>query len=228
MFISKNKKSINSNFDPIKEYDIDEAVSLLKKLKFTKFDESVDIAMNLGVDPRHADQNIRISASLPHGTGKEIKVLVVAQGPKEKEAKESGADYVGKEYLDKLKTGWDEIDKIIATPDMMQELGKLGKILGPKGLMPNPKSGTVTMDISNAVKELKAGKIELRVEKNGIVHTQCGKSSFNKSDLIENIRMVYDTIIKAKPASVKGTYLKKISISSTMGPGIKINQSSIS
>ena len=228
MFISKNKKSINSNFDPIKEYDIDEAVGLLKKLKFTKFDESVDIAMNLGVDPRHADQNIRISASLPHGTGKEIKVLVVAQGPKENEAKESGADYVGKEYLDKLKAGWDEIDKIIATPDMMQELGKLGKILGPKGLMPNPKSGTVTMDISNAVKELKAGKIELRVEKNGIVHTQCGKSSFNKSDLIENIRMVYDTIIKAKPASVKGTYLKKISISSTMGPGIKINQSSIS
>ena len=217
MFISKNKKSINSNFDPIKEYDIDEAVGLLKKLKFTKFDESVDIAMNLGVDPRHADQNIRISASLPHGTGKEIKVLVVAQGPKEKEAKESGADYVGKEYLDKLKAGWDEIDKIIATPDMMQELGKLGKILGPKGLMPNPKSGTVTMDISNAVKELKAGKIELRVEKNGIVHTQCGKSSFNESDLVENIRMVYNTILKAKPASVKGTYLKKISISSTMG-----------
>ena len=228
MFISKNKKSINSNFDPLKEYDIDEAVGLLKKLKFTKFDESVDIAMNLGVDPRHADQNIRISASLPHGTGKEIKVLVVAQGPKESEAKESGADYVGKEYLDKLKAGWDEIDKIIATPDMMQELGKLGKILGPKGLMPNPKSGTVTMDISNAVKELKAGKIELRVEKNGIVHTQCGKSSFNESDLIENIRMVYDTILKAKPASVKGTYLKKISISSTMGPGIKINQGSIS
>ena len=228
MLISKNKKSINSNFDPIKEYDIDEAVGLLKKLKFTKFDESVDIAMNLGVDPRHADQNIRISASLPHGTGKEIKVLVVAQGPKEKEAKESGADYVGKEYLDKLKAGWDEIDKIIATPDMMQELGKLGKILGPKGLMPNPKSGTVTMDISNAVKELKAGKIELRVEKNGIVHTQCGKSSFNESDLVENIRMVYNTILKAKPASVKGTYLKKISISSTMGPGIKINQSSIS
>ena len=228
MFISKNKKSINSNFDPIKEYDIDEAVGLLKKLKFTKFDESVDIAMNLGVDPRHADQNIRISASLQHGTGKEIKVLVVAQGPKEKEAKESGADYVGKEYLDKLKAGWDEIDKIIATPDMMQELGKLGKILGPKGLMPNPKSGTVTMDISNAVKELKAGKIELRVEKNGIVHTQCGKSSFNESDLVENIRMVYNTILKAKPASVKGTYLKKISISSTMGPGIKINQSSIS
>ena len=227
MFISKNKKSVNSNFDPVKEYDLSEAVILMKKLKFTKFDESVDIAMNLGVDPRHADQNIRINTSLPHGTGKEIKVLVVAQGPKEKEAKESGADYVGKEYLDKLKAGWDEVDKIIATPDMMQELGKLGKVLGPKGLMPNPKSGTVTMDVSNAVKELKAGKIELRVEKNGILHAQCGKSSFDDSHLIENIRMVYETIVKAKPASVKGTYLKKISISSTMGPGIKIVESSI-
>ena len=227
MFISKNKKSVNSNFDPVKEYDLSEAVVLMKKLKFTKFDESVDIAMNLGVDPRHADQNIRINTSLPHGTGKEIKVLVVAQGPKEKEAKESGADYVGKEYLDKLKAGWDEVDKIIATPDMMQELGKLGKVLGPKGLMPNPKSGTVTMDVSNAVKELKAGKIELRVEKNGILHAQCGKSSFDDSHLIENIRMVYETIVKAKPASVKGTYLKKISISSTMGPGIKIDESSI-
>tara|TARA_Y100001970_G_scaffold209453_1_gene255356 strand:- start:4657 stop:5343 length:687 start_codon:yes stop_codon:yes gene_type:complete len=227
MFISKNKKSINSNFDPVKEYDISEAIKLLKKLKFTKFDESVDIAINLGVDPRHADQNIRINTSLPYGTGKEIKVLVIAQGPKEKEAKESGADYVGKEYLDKLKAGWDEVDKIIATPDMMQELGKLGKVLGPKGLMPNPKSGTVTMDVSNAVKELKAGKIELRVEKNGILHAQCGKSSFDDSHLIENIRMVYETIVKAKPSSVKGTYLKKISISSTMGPGIKINQSSI-
>ena len=227
MFISKNKKSVNSNFDPVKEYDLSEAVILMKKLKFTKFDESVDIAMNLGVDPRHADQNIRINTSLPHGTGKEIKVLVVALGPKEKEAKESGADYVGKEYLDKLKAGWDEVDKIIATPDMMQELGKLGKVLGPKGLMPNPKSGTVTMDVSNAVKELKAGKIELRVEKNGILHAQCGKSSFDDSHLIENIRMVYETIVKAKPASVKGTYLKKISISSTMGPGIKIDESSI-
>ncbi len=227
MFISKNKKSVNSNFDPVKEYDLSEAVILMKKLKFTKFDESVDIAMNLGVDPRHADQNIRINTSLPHGTGKEIKVLVVAQGPKEKEAKESGADYVGKEYLDKLKAGWDEVDKIIATPDMMQELGKLGKVLGPKGLMPNPKSGTVTMDVSNAVKELKAGKIELRVEKNGILHAQCGKSSFDDSHLIENIRMVYETIVKAKPASVKGTYLKKISISSTMGPGIKIDENSI-
>ena len=225
---SKRFKKLIENKKDLSIDTIDKLLPLVKSNCTTKFDESVDIAMNLGVDPRHADHNIRISATLPHGTGKEIKVLVVAQGSKEKEAKESGADYVGKEYLDKLKAGWDEIDKIIATPDMMQELGKLGKILGPKGLMPNPKSGTVTMDISNAVKELKAGKIELRVEKNGIVHIQCGKSSFNESDLVENIRMVYNTILKAKPASVKGTYLKKISISSTMGPGIKINQSSIS
>jgi large subunit ribosomal protein L1 len=183
--------------------------------------------MNLGVDPRHADQNIRVTTTLPHGTGKEVKVLVVAQGPKEKEAKEAGADYVGKEYLEKIKVGWDDVDKIIATPDMMAELGKLGKVLGPKGLMPNPKSGTVTMDVTNAVRELKSGKIELRVEKNGIIHTQCGKSSFKEDALVENIRTIYDTVMKAKPASVKGTYLKKISVSSTMGPGIKIDQGSI-
>ena len=224
---SKRFKKLPTKTAELPSETIDKLLSIVKKNCTTKFDESVDIAMNLGVDPRHADQNIRINTSLPHGTGKEIKVLVVAQGPKEKEAKESGADYVGKEYLDKLKAGWDEVDKIIATPDMMQELGKLGKVLGPKGLMPNPKSGTVTMDVSNAVKELKAGKIELRVEKNGILHAQCGKSSFDDSHLIENIRMVYETIVKAKPASVKGTYLKKISISSTMGPGIKIDESSI-
>ena len=152
---------------------------------------------------------------------------MVAQGPKEKEAKEAGADYVGKEYLEKIKGGWSDVDKIIATPDMMAELGKLGKVLGPKGLMPNPKSGTVTMDVTNAVRELKSGKIELRVEKNGIVHTQCGKSSFQENALVENIQTIYDTIIKAKPASVKGTYLKKMSVSSTMGPGIKIDQGSI-
>ena len=153
--------------------------------------------------------------------------MVVAQGPKEKEAKEAGADYVGKEYLEKIKGGWSDVDKIIATPDMMAELGKLGKVLGPKGLMPNPKSGTVTMDVTNAVRELKSGKIELRVEKNGIVHTQCGKSSFQENALVENIQTIYDTVMKAKPASVKGTYLKKMSVSSTMGPGIKIDQGSI-
>lgn len=227
MKVSKNKKAANTVLDRMKEYSLEDAVKLVKDLKFVKFDESVDLAINLGVDPRHADQNIRLTTTLPHGTGKEVKVLVVAQGPKEKEAKEAGADYVGKEYLEKIKGGWSDVDKIIATPDMMAELGKLGKVLGPKGLMPNPKSGTVTMDVTNAVRELKSGKIELRVEKNGIVHTQCGKSSFQENALVENIQTIYDTIIKAKPASVKGTYLKKMSVSSTMGPGIKIDQGSI-
>ena len=227
MKVSKNKKAANIVLDRMKEYSLEDAVKLVKDLKFVKFDESVDLAINLDVDPRHADQNIRLTTTLPHGTGKEVKVLVVAQGPKEKEAKEAGADYVGKEYLEKIKGGWSDVDKIIATPDMMAELGKLGKILGPKGLMPNPKSGTVTMDVTNAVRELKSGKIELRVEKNGIVHTQCGKSSFQENALVENIQTIYDTVMKAKPASVKGTYLKKMSVSSTMGPGIKIDQASI-
>ena len=227
MKISKNKKAANTVLDRMKEYSLEDAVKLVKDLKFVNFDESVDLAINLDVDPRHADQNIRLTTTLPHGTGKEVKVLVVAQGPKEKEAKEAGADYVGKEYLEKIKGGWSDVDKIIATPDMMAELGKLGKVLGPKGLMPNPKSGTVTMDVTNAVRELKSGKIELRVEKNGIVHIQCGKSSFQENALVENIQTIYDTVMKAKPASVKGTYLKKMSISSTMGPGIKIDQSNI-
>ena len=227
MQISKNKKSANEKLDRMKEYSLEDAVKLMKEVKYSKFDESVDLAINLGVDPRHADQNIRVTTTLPHGTGKEIKVLVVTQGPKEKEAQDAGADYVGKEYLEKLKGGWDDVDKVIATPDMMPELGKLGKVLGPKGLMPNPKSGTVTMDVANAVKELKAGKIEIRVEKTGIVHTQCGKSSFEETALVENIRAIYDTVMKAKPASVKGTYFKKMSVSSTMGPGIKVDQGSI-
>jgi large subunit ribosomal protein L1 len=227
MKVTKNKKAANTILDRMKEYSLEDAVKLVKDLKFVKFDESVDLAINLGVDPRHADQNIRLTTTLPHGTGKEVKVLVVTQGPKEKEAKDAGADFVGKEYLEKIKGGWDDMDKIIATPDMMPELGKLGKVLGPKGLMPNPKSGTVTMDVTNAVRELKSGKIEIRVEKNGIIHTQCGKSSFQENALVENIRTIYDTVIKAKPASVKGTYLKKISVSSTMGPGIKVDQASI-
>jgi large subunit ribosomal protein L1 len=227
MSITKNKKEINKKVDPLKEYSLQDAVRMVKDLKFVKFDESIDLAINLGVDPRHADQNIRLTTSLPHGTGKDIKVLVVTQGPKEKEAKEAGADYVGQEFLEKLKNGWDDVDKIVATPDMMPELGKLGKVLGPKGLMPNPKSGTVTMDVASAVKELKAGKVEIRVEKTGIVHIQCGKSSFEEIALVENIRTIFETIMKAKPSSLKGTYLNKISISSTMGPGIKVDQGTI-
>lgn len=227
MKLTKNKKNIDSNLNRDKSYSISEAVKLLKSFKFTSFDESVDLAINLGVDPRHADQNIRLTTSLPNGTGNDIKVLVVTQGPKEKEAKDAGADYVGKEFLEKLKSGWDDVDKIVATPDMMPELGKLGKVLGPKGLMPNPKSGTVTTDIAGSVKDLKSGKIELRVEKNGIIHAQCGKSSLDDSALEENVKTVFDTIMKAKPASVKGTYFKKMTISSTMGPGIKIDHGNI-
>ena len=227
MGISKKRKAANEKLDRMKEYSVEDAVRMIKDMKFTKFDESIDLAINLGVDPRHADQNIRVTTTLPYGTGKNIKVLVVTQGPKEKEAQDAGADYVGKEYLEKLKGGWDDVDKIIATPDMMPELGKLGKLLGPRGLMPNPKSGTVTMDVSSAVKELKAGKIEIRVEKTGIIHTQCGKSSFEENALVENIRSIYDTVMKAKPPSVKGTYFKKMSVSSTMGPGIKVGQGSI-
>ena len=227
MKLTKNRKNIDSKVNRDESYSVHEAVKLLKSTKFTSFDESVDLAINLGVDPRHADQNIRVTASLPHGTGKDLKVLVVTQGTKEQEAKDAGADYVGKEFLEKLKSGWDDIDKIVATPDMMPELGKLGKVLGPKGLMPNPKSGTVTTDIAGSVKDIKSGKIELRVEKNGIVHAQCGKSSFDEKALEENVKTVYSTIMKAKPASVKGTYLKKMTISSTMGPGIKIDHGSI-
>ena len=227
MKLTKNRKNIESKINRDENYSVQEAIEILKSAKFTNFDESVDLAINLGVDPRHADQNIRLTTSLPNGTGKDIKVLVVAQGPKEQEAKDAGADYVGKDFLEKLKSGWDDVDKIVATPDMMPELGKLGKVLGPKGLMPNPKSGTVTTDIAGSVKDLKSGKIELRVEKNGIVHVQCGKSSFDQNALEENVKTVYDTIMKAKPASVKGTYFKKMTISTTMGPGIKIDHGNI-
>ena len=227
MKLTKNRKIIESKINRDENYSVKEAIKILKSAKFTNFDESVDLAIILGVNPRHADQNIRLTTSLPHGTGKDIKVLVVAQGPKEQEAKDAGADYVGKDFLEKLKSGWDDVDKIVATPDMMPELGKLGKVLGPKGLMPNPKSGTVTTDIAGSVKDLKSGKIELRVEKNGVVHAQCGKSSFDQNALEENVKTVYDTIMKAKPASVKGTYFKKMTISTTMGPGIKIDHGNI-
>ena len=223
MVITKNFEIISRKFDSSINYSVDEAVDKAKDLKFSNFDESLDIAVCLGVDPRHADQNIRVSTTLPHGTGKSVRVLVIADGEKQKEAKDAGADYVGKEFLLKLKEGWSDVEKIVATPDMMSELGKLGKILGPKGLMPNPKSGTVTLDVGKAVKSLKAGQIELRVEKNGIVHAQCGKLSFEKKMLVENIMTIYDALLKSKPSSVKGTYIKNISISSTMGPGIKLN-----
>ena len=225
---SKNNKAVLEKYDKQQVYSLVDAISMVKKFQYSKFDESVDLAINLDVDPRHAEENIRLTTPLPHGTGRSVSVLVIAQGPKEKEAKDAGADYVGnKDYIAKIKNGWTDVDKIVATPDMMVELGKLGKILGPKGLMPNPKSGTVTMDVGKAVKDLKAGQVELRVESTGIVHVSCGKVSFEDSHLVENIETIYDTIMKARPASVKGQYLEKVSISSTMGPGIQIDHNSI-
>ena len=228
MLKSKQRKAIDERIDRAIEYSLEDAVNMVNDLKFAQFDEMVDVAINLGVDPRHAEENIRLTTSLPNGTGKEVTILVLTRGPKEKEALEAGADFVGNDdYLEKIKGGWAVIVKIVATPDMMADLGKLGKILGPKGLMPNPKSGTVTMDVGKAVTELKAGKVELRVDKNGIIHTICGKTSFDNEKLVENVRTIYDTVIKARPASVKGTYFKKMTLSSTMGPGVKVDLATI-
>jgi large subunit ribosomal protein L1 len=222
------QKSFDEFYDKEVVYDLSDAVDIVKKISSVKFDETVDLAINLNVDPRHAEENIRISTSLPNGTGKKVILLVLAQGAKVQEALDAGADYCGnKEYLDKIKAGWVDVDKIIATPDMMAELGKLGKILGPKGLMPNPKSGTVTMDVAKAVVDQKAGMVELRVEKTGIVHTVCGKVSFDRSALIENIAVIYNSLLKSRPPSVKGQYFVKMSMSSTMGPGVKVNINSI-
>ena len=222
------EKLHDPRYDKESFYDIIDAVEIVKKASFVNFDESVDLAIKLNVDPRHAEENIRISTSLPNGTGKKVVLLVLAQGDKVKEALDAGADFCGnKDYLDKIKAGWTDVDKIIATPDMMAELGKLGKILGPKGLMPNPKSGTVTMDVAKAVSDQKAGMVELRVEKTGIVHTVCGKVSFESSDLTENISKIYNSLVKSRPPSVKGQFLEKISISSTMGPSVKVNVNSM-
>ncbi len=208
-----------------KEYSISDAVELLKQTATAKFPESVDIAVRLGVDPKKADQAIRGTVSLPHGIGKEVRVLVIAKPPKDEEAKAAGADHVGyKDYLEKIQQGWADVDVIIAAPDVMGDLGKLGKILGPRGLMPNPKSGTVTPDVAKAVKEVKAGKIEFRVDKEGNVHAIVGKANFEKEKLVENIQAFLSTIVRAKPASAKGQYIRGIAISTTMGPGIRINK----
>ncbi len=207
-----------------KEYPLEEAVGLLKKTASAKFDETVELAIRLGVDPRHADQIVRGTVALPHGLGKEVRVLAIAKGEKADEASEGGADYVGYEdYIEKIQQGWLEFDVMVATPDAMRDLGKLGKVLGPRGLMPNPKSGTVTNDIGPTVKEIKAGKIDFRVDKRGIVHTAVGKASFNEQKLKENIKSLMQTIIRLKPAAAKGAYLRSISLSNTMGPGIRIS-----
>jgi large subunit ribosomal protein L1 len=210
--------------DRTKRYPLDEGIQTLRDLPRAKFDESIDMAIRLGVNPKHADQMVRGTVSLPHGIGKTVRVLVFAKGEKEREAKEAGADFVGAEDLvEKITAGWTDFDKAIATPDMMGMVGKLGKILGPRGLMPNPKVGTVTFDIARAVKELKAGRVEFKVEKTGIVHTTVGKISFEHEKVKENVMALMDVIIRAKPASSKGTYLKSVAISTTMGSGIKLD-----
>ncbi len=223
MKVSKRVKSLREKVDIKKEYSLEDAVKSLKENSNVKFTESLDCAIRLGVDPKHADQMVRGTVSLPHGTGKEVKVLVITKGSKAQEALDAGADYAGfEEYLEKIKGGWTDIDVVVASPDAMGELGKLGRILGPRGLMPNPKTGTVTPDVAKAVKEVKAGKIDFRVDKTGIVHASLGKLSFNEDQLIDNIKEFLKTIMKLKPSSAKGTYVKSLYLSSTMGPGLQI------
>lgn len=225
MKLTKKQKEIKKKIDITKEYDLSEAVSKLKQSASAKFDESVDIAVKLGVDPKHADQVVRGTVTLPNGTGKSVRVLVIAKPEKHEEAREAGADHVGfDDYIKKIQDGWTDIDVIIAAPDTMSELGKIGKVLGPRGLMPNPKSGTVTPNVGQAVKEVKAGKIDFRVDKSGIVHSIVGKKSFEENKIKENIMAFLNTIVKLKPAAAKGTYVKSITISTTMGPGLKLDK----
>ena len=208
--------------DRAREYPIPDAVQLVKGSSYAKFDETVDVAVNLGVDPRHADQVVRGTVVLPHGTGKSVRVLVITQGDRVREAEAAGADFVGIEYIQKIKDGWLECDVIVATPDVMGQLGALGKVLGPRGLMPNPKAGTVTMEVTKAVREITAGKIEFRVDKSGNVHAPVGKVSFSAPQLADNVQAFMDTIARAKPAAAKGTYIRSATISSTMGPGVRL------
>lgn len=222
--MAKKMEAAQQKVEGGKEYSLDEAVKLVKELTYAKFDETVDMALNLGIDPKKSDQMVRGTVVLPHGTGKKVKILVFAKGEKEKEATDAGADYVGAEDLvEKIQKGWLDFDSAVATPDMMGLVGKLGKILGPRGLMPNPKLGTVTFDVAKAVKEIKAGKVEYKAEKSGIIHVPIGKVSFAEASLIDNARVVIDSIVKAKPGTSKGKYLRRITVSSTMGPGIRID-----
>jgi ribosomal protein L1, bacterial/chloroplast len=221
----KYKKAVDQ-VDRTKRYPLEEAIQLALTSSFTRFDETVDMAVRLGVDPRHSDQMVRGAVVLPNGTGKTTRVLVFAKGEKEKEALEAGADIVGAdEVVEKIKSGWMDFDKAVATPDLMGTVGKIGKILGPRGLMPNAKTGTVTFDVAKAVREIKAGKIEFRAEKNGIVHAPVGRVSFGSEKLLPNIMSFFDTLMRLKPSSSKGAYLKSVTISTTMGPGIKIDPS---
>lgn len=208
----------------VKPYKLEEAMPLIKKMATAKFDETIEVAMRLGVDPKHADQMVRGTVVLPHGLGKSKKVCVIASGEKVKEAEQAGAEHVGGDDLvAKIQEGWLDFDALIATPDMMKSVGKLGKVLGPKGLMPNPKTGTVTFDLTNAVREIKAGKVEFRVDKTSIIHTPVGKASFSAEKLVDNARTLIDSVVKAKPAAAKGKYVRSISVSSTMGPGVSLD-----
>jgi large subunit ribosomal protein L1 len=226
----KGKKYLEASklVDRLKAYPIAEAIDLAKKTNFTKFDATLEVAFRLGVDPKKADQQIRGAVVLPNGTGKTQRVLVFAKGEKVKEAEAAGADYVGDaEYINKIQQGWFDFDVIVATPDMMGEVGKLGRVLGPKGLMPNPKTGTVTFDVTRAINEIKAGKVEYRVDKSGNIHVPIGKASFEDVKLVENFNTVFETLLKVKPSAAKGTYMKNVTVASTMGPGVKVDPSSV-
>ncbi len=225
MKLTKNQKVTVKLYDKAKEYSIEEGVSILKKAAQAKFNESVDVAIRLGVDPKKSDQMVRGTVSMPNGIGKTVRVLVLTKTAKEKEARDAGAEHVGfEEYIKKIQEGWTDIDVVIATPDVMGDVGKLGKILGTRGLMPNPKSGTVTMDVGQAVKEVKAGKISFRLDKGGVLHAMVGKISFEEPKLVENIKTFIITVNRMKPASSKGVYIKGIALSSTMGPGIRLDK----
>jgi large subunit ribosomal protein L1 len=225
---SKRYKESASKVDAKKNHTIDEAVSVVKGMATAKFVESMDVAVRLGVDPKKADQAVRGTVSLPHGIGKEVRVLVLTKPPRDEEAKAAGADHAGlADYIQQIQGGWSDVDVVIATPDVMGEVGKLGKILGPRGLMPNPKSGTVTNEVAKAVQEVKAGKIEFRVDKAGIVHASVGKADFEENKLVENIQAFLSTVVRLKPSTAKGTYIKSIHLSSTMGPGVKIDRNQV-
>ena len=227
--LTKNQKIVLAKYDGAKVYTLVEASKLVKELSYTKFDSSVELAVRLGVDPRKANQMVRGVVTLPHGTGKQVRVLVLCTPDKETEAKEAGADYVGlDEYIEKIKGGWTDVDVIICTPSVMAKVGAIGRILGPRGLMPNPKTGTVTMEIGNAVKEVKAGKIDFKVDKTGIIHAAIGKASFTPQQICENAQELISAVLKLKPQSLKGTYLKSASICSTMSPGIQLDIKSFS
>lgn len=229
MRVSKKRKEALSKYDETKSYSLEEASGIVKEITNTKFDSSIDLAVRLGVDPRKANQMVRGSVSLPHGTGKDVRVLVLCNPDKEAEATEAGADFVGlDEYVEKIKNGWTDVDVIITTPNVMGKVGALGRILGPRGLMPNPKTGTVTMDVAKAVQDVKAGKIDFKVDKYGIIHAAVGKSSFEASKIKENAREVIQTLLKLKPAASKGVYIKSISISGSMSPSVKVETKSVS